>query len=273
MQDLTGKTAFITGGASGIGLGMARAFAGAGMKVVLADIEEAALAAAVTDLSEAGAEATGLPCDVSDRASLSAAADAAFETYGKVHLLANNAGVAAGGPMEQIAPGDWDWVLGVNLMGVIHGIQALLPRIKAQGEGGHIVNTASMAGMLGYPMSGPYGVVKFAVVGLSETLAEELAGSGIGVSVLCPGWVRTGIADSRRNRPDRFGMGETATRTDEMTQSVAALLAAGLDPDDVGRRVLDAVRAEQRYIFTHPDMRGALEQRFQAILAAYDAVR
>jgi NAD(P)-dependent dehydrogenase (short-subunit alcohol dehydrogenase family) len=270
MRDFKGKTAFVTGGASGIGLALGRAFAEVGMKVMLADVEDAALDKAVRQLGEAGASVQGVVCDVSDRAAVERAARHAFATFGKVHVVCNNAGVAAGGAMEQIPQADWDWVIGVNLMGVISGISIFLPHIKAHGEGGHIVNTASMAGMLSPPQMGPYNVTKHAVVALSETLANELAGSAIGVSVLCPGWVNTRINESGRNRPARFGtVRDVPLAAPERSAEVAQLLRNGMSPEAVAVRVLAAIRDNDLYIYTHPEMRPALEDRFQRILAAY----
>jgi NAD(P)-dependent dehydrogenase (short-subunit alcohol dehydrogenase family) len=272
MRELQGKVAFVTGGASGIGLALGRALAGAGMKVMLADIEAAPLEAAVRQLAASGGEVKGQVCDVSDRAALERAASATFAAFGKVHIVCNNAGVGGGsGPAEQIPPADWEWTIAVNLMGVIRGIAAFRPHIKAHGEGGHIVNTASMAGMVSPPLMAPYNVTKFAVVTLSETLAAELAGSDIGVSVLCPGWVDTRILESARNRPARFGPPrELSAPARERVAQVAALLRSGMSPDEVAQRVLQAIRDNDLYIFTHPEMRGAVEDRFRRILAAYD---
>jgi NAD(P)-dependent dehydrogenase (short-subunit alcohol dehydrogenase family) len=272
MRALAGKAAFVTGGASGIGLALGRAFAAAGMKVMLADFEAAPLEAAVRQIALTGAEIKGLVCDVSDRAAVERAAAASIAAFGKIHVVCNNAGVGGGaGPVEQIAPADWEWTIGVNLMGVIHGIAAFLPHIKAHGEGGHIVNTASMAGMVSTSLMAPYNVTKFAVVTLSETLAAELAGSPIGVSVLCPGWVDTRIHESARARPARFGAPrEPTAQMRERVAQVAALLRSGMSADEVAERVLRAVHDNDLYIFTHPEMRGAVEDRFRRILAAYD---
>jgi NAD(P)-dependent dehydrogenase (short-subunit alcohol dehydrogenase family) len=272
MQELKGKTAFVTGGASGIGLALGRAFARVGMQVMLADIEREALDGAVRDLAATGASVKGLVCDVSDRATVERAAAATFAAFGKVHILCNNAGVGVGGaPVDQIAPTDWEWAIGVNLMGVIHGIAAFLPQIRRQGEGGHVVNTASMAGMMTAPMMSPYNVTKFGVVTLSEALAQELQGTGIGVSVLCPGWVNTAISDSARRRPERFGAPQALSPLgQERRAQIAALLRNGMSPDEVAARVMAAIRDDDLYVFTHPEMRAALEDRFRRILAAYD---
>src|SRR4030081_2820777 len=205
MRELAGKTAFVTGGASGIGLALGRAFAQAGMKVMLADIEAMALQAAVKSLQEFAPNVRGTVCDVADAASVDQAAKMSFEAFGNVHVVCNNAGVAAGGGIDDISLDNWRWVLDVNLMGVLHGIRAFLPHIRAHGEGGHIVNTASMAGLNGGLGFSPYVASKFAVVGMSEGLATQLRPLGIGVTVLCPSFVRTGICLSGRDRPQRYG--------------------------------------------------------------------
>jgi len=271
MRDFAGKTAFVTGGASGIGLALGRVFAEAGMKVMLADIETDALATAVKSLRDFGPNVRGVTCDVTDPDSVERAAKASYEAFGNVHVVCNNAGVAGGSGIDNISLDDWRWVLDVNLMGVLHGIHTFLPHIRAHGEGGHFVNTASMAGMVnGFGFS-PYSASKFAVVSMSEGLAMQLKPLGIGVSVLCAGHVRTRISESARNRPERFG----STRTPD-PESWAGKLAAhlaehsqsGLDPSDVARQVLTAIREGQLYVFTHPQLRGELEERIGAILSA-----
>lgn len=273
MQELAGKTAFVTGGASGIGFALGRAFAEAGMKVMLADVEADALNAAVKSLHNIGPDVRGIDCDVADAASVERAAEATFEAFGKVHVVCNNAGVAAGGGVDDIALDSWRWVLDVNLMGVVHGIRAFLPHMRAHGEGGHIVNTASMAGMQSGLGFSPYTASKFAVVGMSEGLAPQLAPFGIGVSVLCPGFVRTRIGESGRNRPEQYG----ATQAPEPGSPTAALVAMvdelirnGIDPADVAARVLAAIRSNELYVFTHPEMRTEVEGRFAAIKTAFD---
>src|SRR5947209_12370354 len=200
MRELKGKSAFVTGGASGIGLALGRAFAQAGMKVMLADVERGALDAALTELRDFGANVRGVICDVADSDSVERAAQAAYEAFGNVHVICNNAGVAAGGGIDNISLDNWRWVIDVNLMGVLHGIRSFLPRIRAHGEGGHIVNTASMAGMNGGLGFSPYAASKFAVVAMSEGLAMQLRPHGIGVTVVCPHFVRTQIGASGRNR-------------------------------------------------------------------------
>lgn len=275
MREFTGKTAFVTGGASGIGLALGQAFAQAGMKIMLADVEADALASAVKSLQDSGFEARGVACDVADADSVDRAARETLAAFGKVHVVCNNAGVAAGGGIDAISLDNWRWVLDVNLMGVVHGIRAFLPHIRAHGEGGHIVNTASMAGMNAGLGFSPYVASKFAVVGLSEGLAMQLAPHGIGVSVLCPEFVRTRIGDSGRNRPARYG--ETPPLDPQspaaaMVAEIAQRIEAGLAPEAVAARVLAAIRNDEFYVFTHPDMRGAVEGRFAAILAAMDKV-
>jgi NAD(P)-dependent dehydrogenase (short-subunit alcohol dehydrogenase family) len=269
MRDLAGRTAFITGAASGIGRALAGACAAAGMRVALADIEPAALDAAVAALRETGADAIGLACDVADPASLDHAAKAAIAAYGRVHLLCNNAGVGGGSGSDAISLETWRWVIDVNLMGVVHGIHAFLPHISGHGEGGHILNTASMAGLdsgLGFSA---YSASKHAVVNISEGLASELKPHDIGVTVLCPGFVRTNIWTASRNRPQRYGPAIPGGR---LLADLAARGAAGLDPETVAARSIAAIRADELYVFTHagPDWRAGVASRFEVILAAMD---
>lgn len=273
MQDFTGKAAFVTGGASGIGLALARAFAEQGMKVMLADIEADALTAAVEDLRRTGADIRGVVCDVADPAGVDRAAQAAFAAFDRVHIVCNNAGVASAGGIDTISVDNWRWVLDVNLMGVVHGVRSFLPHIRAHGEGGHIVNTASMAGFLPGLGFSPYVASKFAVVGISEALAVQLKPLGIGVSLLCPGFVRTHIDDSGRNRPARYGSSpaiDAASPAGLLVAQVAEWVRTGLDPADVAARVLAAIRNDELYVFTHPAFRSEVETRFSNVLAALD---
>src|SRR5215467_13878739 len=273
MQELAGKTAFVTGGASGIGFALGRAFAEAGMKVMLADIETDALAAAVKSLHNFGPDVRGVPCDVADPVSVEHAAKTSYDAFGNVHVVCNNAGVGAFGGIDNISLDNWRWVLDVNLMGVLHGIRSFLPHIRAHGEGGHIVNTASMAGMLSGLGFSPYAASKFAVVTMSEGLAMQLRPLGIGVTVLCPGFVRTRISESGRNRPERYGPAKTpdpASSAGMLAARLAELSRSGLDPTDVAARVLSAIREDELYVFTHPQMRAEAEERFAAILVALD---
>jgi NAD(P)-dependent dehydrogenase (short-subunit alcohol dehydrogenase family) len=273
MRELAGKTAFVTGGASGIGFALGAAFAQAGMKVMLADIETDALAEAVKSLHDFGPNVRGVACDVADSTSVERAAKASHQAFGNVHVVCNNAGVAAAGGIDNISLDNWRWVLDVNLMGVLHGIRTFLPHIRAHGEGGHIVNTASMAGMNSGLGFSPYVASKFAVVGMSEGLATQLKPFGIGVTVLCPGFVRTRIGESGRNRPERYGATQTpdpASPAGLLLAQIAERLQSGLDPSDIAARVLAAIREDELYVFTHPEMRAELEDRFAAIMAAMD---
>jgi NAD(P)-dependent dehydrogenase (short-subunit alcohol dehydrogenase family) len=271
MQDLTGKTAFVTGGASGIGLALGRAFLEAGMRVMLADIEPEPLTAAVDSLRKLG-DVKGVACDVADMASVARAAQAAFAAFGKVHVLCNNAGVAGGGGIDDISVETWRWVLDVNVMGIVHGIKAFLPHIRAHGEGGHIVNTASMAGMT-CSYFNPYNTSKYAAVAMSEGLAPRLAQLGIGISVLCPSFVRTQIAESQRNRQPHYGekqIPDPASPAGQLTAWLAEQAQKGIEPDKVAADVLTAIRQNRLYIFTHPETRSDVEARFAAIMAAFD---
>ncbi|HME24207.1 MAG TPA: SDR family NAD(P)-dependent oxidoreductase [Acetobacteraceae bacterium] len=275
MRQLADKTAFVTGGASGIGYALGRAFAGAGMKVMLADIETDALAEAVKSLRDIGADVCGVACDVADPVSVERAADASYQAFGNVHVVCNNAGVGGGSGVDNISLDTWRWVLDVNVMGVLHGIRSFLPHIRAHGEGGHIVNTASMAGMNSGLGFSPYSASKFAVVNMSEGLAMHLQPLGIGVTVLCPGFVRTRIWESGRNRPERYGPTQTpepASPAGKLAAELAELGRSGLDPSDVAAQVLSAIRENELYVFTHPgaSWRAELKARFDAILAAMD---
>ncbi len=266
MRDLKGKVAFITGGASGIGLAMARAFGAEGMAVVLADIEAAALEAAVADLAGHQVRAHGIITDASHRDSLRSAAEQAIDTFGAVHVVCNNAGVAAGGLVGDIPERDWSWVLDVNLMGVVHGVEVFTPLIEAHGQGGHFVNTASIAGMIAFPGGEPYCASKFAVVAMSEGWAMQLAPRNIGVSILCPGFVKTRIHESRRNRPAAYGH----DNRDAAGLGVGASVLSGIPAEPVGARVVEAVKDGDLYVFTHPEFRGAVAARFDRILAGFD---
>ena len=275
MRELAGRTAFVPGGASGIGFALGHAFARAGMKVMLADIEAEALTAAVKRLRVSGPDVRGVCCDVADPVSVERAAAASFEAFGHVHVVCNNAGVGGGSGIDNISVDNWRWVLDVNLMGVVHGIRSFLPHIRAHGEGGHIVNTASMAGMNSGLGFSPYSASKFAVVNMSEGLAMQLAPLGIGVTVLCPGFVRTRIWESGRNRPERYGPSQSpdpASDAGKLAANLAELGRSGLDPCDVAAQVVGAMRENELYVFTHSgaDWRAELEARFGAILAAMD---
>ncbi len=275
MRDLAGRAAFVTGGASGIGFALGRAFAEAGMKVMLADIEASALKTAVDSLRGIGPDVRGVACDVADPASVELAAKASYDAFGNVHVVCNNAGVGGGSGIDNISLDNWRWVLDVNLMGVLHGIRTFLPHIRAHGEGGHFVNTASMAGMNSGMGFSAYSASKFAVVNMSEGLAVRIKPLGIGVTVLCPGFVRTRISESGRNRPARYGPSQKpdpASAAGALAAQITELVRSGIDPSDAAAQVLTAIREDELYVFTHHDAnwRGELEARFAAILAAMD---
>ena len=266
MENLRGKVAVITGGASGIGKAVATRSAAEGMKLVLADIEEPVLEATARELAAEGAEVRAVVTDVSDAASVRALRDETLQHFGGAHLIHNNAGVGVGGPIWEITEDEWRWILGVNLWGVVHGINAFVPVLLEQGEG-HVVNTASIAGLTSTPGLGPYTATKHAVVAISESLFKDLraAGAPIGVSVLCPGFVQTGIGQSDRNRPDWAPEHDPATAA-ERTSFIQAMVDAGIEPRTVADRVLDAVYDGTFYILTHPELTPALALRHEDIL-------
>ena len=276
MQDLEGKVAVVTGGASGIGLGLARRFAGERMRVVLADVERDALDKATAELADAfGADdVLGVLTDVRDDEAVDALAAAAFERFGTVHVLCNNAGVGVGGLTWTVPADRWRWAVDVNLLGVARGIRAFVPRMIEQGEG-HVVNTASAAGILTGPAMAPYFATKHAVVALSESLYFDLqlTGSAVGVSVLCPEWVRTNIADTERNRPSDVAPVESGpvpgvdVDPDMVRALIEGLIDGGMDPGDVAAQVVDAIRIGRFWVLTHPTTVEAARQRWDAIAA------
>jgi NAD(P)-dependent dehydrogenase (short-subunit alcohol dehydrogenase family) len=270
MEKLEGKVAVITGAASGIGKAVALRAAAKGMKVVLADIEEGPLKEAEIEVGRGGAETVAVAVDVSDGASVRELRDRALDAFGTVHLVHNNAGVGGGGPIWEVPEQDWHWILGVNLWGVVHGVATFMPLFLEQGEG-HVVNTASIAGLTTAPFLGPYSATKQAVVAISETLFKDLQAtgvSGVGVSVLCPGFVRTRIAESGRNRPawapERDA--EDAGGAESMRTAISDMIAGGIAPEAVAEKVLDAVRTNTFYIRTHPELDTAIATRFTEIL-------
>lgn len=269
MRDFTGKVAVVTGAASGIGRGLAERFGDEGMRVVLADVEEAPLRAAEEALLERGVEAVAVQTDVRHQESLEELRRRAVEAFGKVHVLCNNAGVGTGGLVWETRDEDWAWVLGVNLWGVIRGVRAFLPEMLAHGEEGHIVNTASVAGLVAGPYQGSYNVAKYGVVALSETLFAELkiAGAKIGVSVLCPGFVSTRILDAARNRPEEYGPPAQIDPDDPGAAMMRQLIASGMPPAEVASHVVDAIREGQLYVLTHADFDEAIRLRMEDILA------
>lgn len=270
MEEFEGKVAVVTGAASGIGAALARRFASEGMRVVLADVEEGPLHDVAATLAADGAEVLAVPTDVSRGEDVDRLAAQASSAFGPVHVLCNNAGVGAGGMLTDLTTADWEWVLGVNLWGVIHGLRAFLPGMVAHGDEGHIVNTASLAGLVSAPMMGPYGASKFAVVGISEALFHELqfSGSRVRASVLCPGWVNTQIHSSERNRPPTMASANAGLGIgdDPRADMLRQILASGMAPDDVAGLVVGAIREGRFYVLTHPEMTPAVEVRMRAIL-------
>jgi len=270
MQELKDRVAVVTGGASGIGFGLASAFAAEGMKIVLADIEAPALSEAVAEVEANGADVIGVRTDVSDAAQVQSLAEAAVERFGAVHVLCNNAGVGGGG-LSWEAPLDmWEWVLGVNMWGVINGVRSFVPILMQQPEA-HVVNTASIAGLVAGPFMGPYNASKHAVVAISETLYHEMSmmAPHVHVSVLCPGWVRTRIADSSRNRPG-FEAPEPDAATAGFALALQPLIDNGMAPADLAERVLEAIRAERFWILPHDDTevfwRNFVNERAQSLV-------
>ncbi len=272
MKNVAGKTAFVTGGASGMGLAMVRSFAGAGMKVAVADIEEEPLQAVVEEFDETNASVIGLKVDVADLDSVVEGAAKTKETFGNIHVLVNNAGIVTGGPFAEAEPNDWRWTMNVNLDGVYNGLNAFLTDMIAHNEGGHVVNTASLAGHIAVPRLGIYAASKFAVVGISEALRVELQEHGIGVSVLCPGVVNTNIFTASRNRPSSLPatqeMNFERTITDEEPVE-SEVLRNIIEPDVVGDMVLHAIQHDQFYIFTHPDFASIVQTRTNEIENAF----
>ena len=276
MDKVEGKTAFITGGASGIGLGMAKAFTAAGMNCVLADLREDHIDQAQVFFEDAGRrdQVHILKLDVTDREAYRAAADEAERVFGKVHVLCNNAGIGISAEVSKASYEDWDWGVDVNLNGVFNGVHVMLPRIRAHGEGGHIVNTASMGGVLQFSRAGVYVTTKFAVVGLSEALHFELMDEPIGVSAFCPGGVRTNIREWEKTRPARFATeaGQTAPAAPPRgfnfsEETMAVLNQMSWQPEQVGEMVLNGIRTDALYIFTSPEFRPGIAERFAAMMA------
>jgi len=270
MKDVEGRIAFVTGGASGIGLGITKVLVNAGVRVMMADIRPDHLAQAAgwfADQGKADAVAT-IELDVTDRAAMARAADATEQRFGAVDILVNNAGVGVEGPLRQATYDDWDFGLGVNLGGVVNGIQTFLPRIRAHGRGGHVVNTASLAGMVWMPsFMAIYAAGKAGVIALSEAMRDDLEPDGIGVSVLCPGPIKSNIHESGKNRPQRF-RGETGFAEAEERLSRRIVSSLWMEPETVGEMVLAGIRDNRLYIITHGEWRGAVEERTKTILDA-----
>jgi len=274
MKDVAGKVAFVTGGNSGIGLGIARAFFDAGMKVVITYRSKSHLDEALGFFKSDSARVHAVSLDVTDRAGMETAAAETVKKFGKVHVLVNNAGVGVQGPLSAATYDDWDWGIGVNLNGVFNGIRTFLPRIREHGEGGHIISTSSLAGLIAHGGLGVYTASKFAVVGMMEALRFELAETNIGVSAFCPGIVNTNIASSERNRPESLRDSgakvdpEMLKRRQEAMRQAGNFTPPGLDPLDVGQRVLRGMRNNDMYILTTPEFEPDFRARGDAITAS-----
>ena len=269
MKDIKGKTAYVSGAASGIGLGITTALVKAGVNVAMIDIRKDALEEARARLHNLGGQTEAFVSDVSDAQVLKETADEIEKRFGPLHILCNNAGIAMlGTPLDEITQADWNWVIDVNIKGAINGVSTFVPRMKAHGQGGHIVNTASIAGLQVNPnfRTGAYSLTKYAVVALSEGLEQELAGHNIGVSVLCPAAVDTGIHLSARSRPERLG-GAFERKADHF---MGDLIKDGLKPEQVGARVVKAIQENEFYILTHSSPREWVEKRFNLIMEAFD---
>jgi NAD(P)-dependent dehydrogenase (short-subunit alcohol dehydrogenase family) len=269
MRDFKGKTAIVTGAASGIGLGIAKALASAGTNVMLADLRPDPLEAARKEVAALGVPAEAIAIDVSEPESVAAAGKAVADKFGALHIAVNNAGVAMHGtPIENVTLQEWSWVMGVNIQGVINGIRTFVPMIRAAG-GGHVVNTGSVSSLFVREgrNQGAYAMTKYAVLALSEALEQEVKDAGIGVSILCPGAVATSIFDSAATRPDRFGGAYKRPAQEAMTGGFAG---AALDPDVVGRRVVQAIRDREFFILTHTAEREVVTARLDRIKAAFD---
>ena len=275
MNELRGQVVAITGAGSGFGREFARLGARLGMRLALSDIQHDALAAVAAELRDFGAELTSDIVDVADSAHVKQWSDRVVKRFGGVNLLMNNAGVGSGGYLWESTDSEWRWVMGVNLMGVVHGVQHFVPRMlaaNARGESGHVVNTASIAGWLAPPLMGVYNVSKHAVVALSETLFHDLqmAGSTIGVSVLSPAFVPTGIAESHRNRPAGFDIDKvaaTASQRRAQSATAKAVSSGKMTAEQVAQLTFDAIRANRFYVFTHPQILPSVQARFDAVLS------
>jgi NAD(P)-dependent dehydrogenase (short-subunit alcohol dehydrogenase family) len=268
-MDYRGKVAVVTGGGSGIGRSLAHAFAKRGARIVLADVEKSALDAVASELEQAGNDVLALRVDVADAKQVADLAGAVYDTFGATHVLCNNAGIGLGGRIKDLSLEEWEWVLRVNLFGVIHGLHAFLPRMLASGEPCHIVNTASLAGLVSMPGLAPYSASKYAVVAISEALAMECAGSNVGVSVLCPGFVKTRIADVDRLVRPEMPVRALTPEAEQMQALLRAVIGAGADPDLIAERVLAGIDRRALYILSNPDnLMEGVRARFANVLAA-----
>ena len=275
MQTVQNKVAVVTGAASGIGLGMVRALTGAGAHVAMLDVEEDALTSAHAAFATANVDVRRYRCDVSDIGQVQEVANRVRADFGGVHILCNNAGVGGGGPIDETTDADWQWVLGVNLYGVVNGMRTYVPIIKdtiADGGDGHIVNTASVMGLWTNPGGSVYSASKYAVVSISEATRDELAPANIGVSALCPYIVDTRILQSGRNRPAKYGAGRprAGPEAERRSGDIAALFARGISIDGIGEMVLNGIRRNKAYIFTHASTRDRIRARFERIARDFD---
>jgi len=268
MDELSGRVAVVTGAASGIGLAMANAFAAEGMRLVLADVDVEGLEVACKNLNKTGEGAIAVPTDVRDPAAVDSLRDTALHAFGAVHVVCNNAGVGVGGPIWQVPLESWQWIFGVNFWGVVHGMRSFVPLLLEQGEG-HVVNTASAAGLMPSPFLGPYSATKFAVVAVSETLAMELTGSGVGVSVVCPLFVRTRIHESDRNAPPEVVAvaGDDGDSLAGGREMLAGFVNSGIAPEVVADRVVEAVKGGSFWVFPHDEIRQIVRERGESIAA------
>jgi NAD(P)-dependent dehydrogenase (short-subunit alcohol dehydrogenase family) len=271
MKEFKDKVALVTGGASGIGYALADRFASVGMKIVLADVEDAALDKAEQSLKDKGAPVLSVRTDVSNPGDVERLAERAYDHFGAVHVLCNNAGVGSGGLSWEQPLEDWEWVFGVNLWGVVHGLRTFVPRMIAQGTEGHVVNTASVAGLITTPYMSVYGATKHAVVAITESLRMELEmiGSSVSASVVCPGFVATNIGDSERNRPAEFRVSTTPKEADQQAvirELARQQVAAGMKPSDVAEMVLEAIRDDRFYVITHPRFKKLIRMRMENIV-------
>jgi NAD(P)-dependent dehydrogenase (short-subunit alcohol dehydrogenase family) len=272
MENVDGKVAFITGGASGIGLGLAKVLVKAGAKVVMADVRQDHLDEAGEWFARNGQKDSvlGIRLDVTDRAAYANAAEQSLGAFGKLHILVNNAGMGIGGSVKEARFDDWDWGLGVMIGGVINGITTCLPHLLAHGEGGHIVNTSSMAAVIPVKNFSIYGTAKMAMIGLSECLRADLAEDHIGASAFCPGPVQSNIRESGRTRPDKYRR-NSGFAAQEQQLAARPNSPLWMDPIECGERILQGIRRNDLYIFTHPEFKEGAAERFEAMLAAFPA--